>query len=1093
MRSLLKFSVNNPVLVNLIMVALIGLGTYSAMTITREMFPEFRPNQIQILAIYPGATPAEIEKGIAIKIEEEVREIDGVDTYGTQIVEGLATISVKLLDSVDDVGMALNDAKNSVDAIQDLPEDAEETRIFEFKPRLPVIGISVYGDAGDKELKRIGRKLRDDVLELPGVTEATLSGTRKDEIAVEVDPARLMKYHLSFPQITEAIRRGNLDLPGGVVKTAGADVAVRTLGERDQAQSIGRTIVAADPTGRVIYLDQVATIIDGFEDTDNKDKFNGKPAVTVMVYKTSEQDAIDISNKIKAFVAGKTLGTIELDIGTRLRNLMGKKTEIQKIYEEARADPFPPYVDSDMHTNLARLIEGRLDLLKRNGSFGLSFVFLSLLLFLNWRTALWISAGLVASIFGTILFLQYIGSTLSMISMFGLIVVLGLIVDDAIVIGENIYSKVEQGLSPREAAIEGGSEVAWPVVATVATTIAAFLPLSLIEGEIGHFLAILPIVVTCALLVSLVEALIILPSHLAEFLKPMRRTGDGSSVAERQSFLDKLIDPIRHAQYVLVQKMLLGAYERFLRLAVGYRYVTVTCAFSLLFAGVGMVLGGRVEDVFFSKMDSETLIVNLDMPVGTPIEDTERMLTRLESIVGDMPEVRTVQTMVGAALQIHNATVGASQAHIGQLIIELTEVNTRSRNSEAILADMREKSRHLSGIERLMFKSMQGGPGGDVIKIEVSGDDFDDIMLGVAELKRLLSTYEGVYDINDDYDAGRPEVQIELLESGRALGLTTRDLAVQVRGAFYGLEAKVLVRDREDVKIMVRYPKSSRKRIWDLEEMRIATPPGQLVPFSEVARFTEGTGYATIRRTDGRRVVNVGADANMDLVNPDTVTDELIVKFPEIEAACPGVKIEAKGRRREMNKSIASLAEAMLVAVAIIYTILAWLFRSYIQPLIVMTSLPLAMIGVIVGHYIMGYDLTIISKIGFVALAGIAVNDALVLINLVNKSVAEGMDVFEAVIHGGKRRLRAILLTTLTTVLGLAPIVLETSFQAKFLIPMAVTICFGLMFATVLTLVVVPSLYMIQHDLVGLGSRVWNGPAAAVSPTEGRRLAASDK
>ncbi|MBN1343166.1 MAG: efflux RND transporter permease subunit [Phycisphaerae bacterium] len=1077
MRSLLKFSVDNPVLINLLMIGLIGLGIYSSLVITREMFPEFRPNEIQIATVYPGATPTEIEKGITIKIEEEVREIDGVDTYESQIVEGISTVRVELLESVEDISVALNDVKGAVDAIQDLPEDAEETRVFEFKPRLPVIGVSLYGNINEKELKRLGKKLRDDVLELPGITDVTLSGTRKDEVIVQVHPDKLMKYHLSFPLITAAIKRANLDLPGGVVKTAGADVAVRTLGERDRAEEIAEITVASDPLGRVVYLNQVADVVDGFEDSERKGRFNGEPAVTVMAYKTPDQDAIDISNKIKAFLAGKAHQPIEWDWHMRLQNLFGKEHELQRIYASAYADPWPAYAKAQIHTNLAKMIEDRLELLRRNGAFGLAFVFVSLLLFLNWRIAVWIATGLIVSIFGTILFLHQIGSTLSMISMFGLIVVLGLIVDDAIVIGENVFTKVEEGMSPREAAIEGGTEVAWPVVATVATTVAAFLPLAMIEGEIGHFMAIMPVVVTCALSVSLLEALVILPSHLAEFLKPMKRAGDGSPVMKRQSLIDRLVNPIRHAQYVLIQRIMLGAYEKFLRLAVGYRYVTIAGAFALLFIALGMVGGGRVENTFFSSMDSETVLVNLDMPVGTPIEDTERMLDRLEKMAIDLPETRSTQVLIGSALNMANASIGASQSHVGQIIIELAEVGKRDRTSDAILAELREKSANLTGIDRLQFSAMQGGPGGDVVKIEVSGDDFEKVIPVVEALKKRLADYEGIHDINDDYDAGRPEAQIELLESGRSLGLTTQDLAVQVRGAFYGLEAKVLVRDREDVKIMVRYPEAQRKRIYDLEEMRIATPTGQLVPFKEVAKFSMGTGYATIRRTDGHRVINVSADANQDLINPDDVVEELVKEFPAIEAANPGVKIEAKGRRREMIRSMNSLALAMIVALVIIYIILAWLFRSYVQPVIVMTSLPLAMIGVIFGHWVMGYDLTIVSKIGFVALAGIAVNDALVLIDFINKRRAEGMDAFEAVVYGGKRRLRAIMLTTLTTVLGLAPLVLETSFQAKFLIPMAVTICFGLMFATVLTLLVIPSLYMIQDDVVRLAARLWYGPA----------------
>ncbi len=1077
MKSLLKFSVDNPVLINLLMIALLGLGAYSALTITREMFPEYRPNEIHVATVYPGATPAEIEKGITIKIEEEVREIDGVDTYSSQIVEGLSTIRIELLDTVGDISVALNDVKSSIDAIQDLPEEAEETRVFEFKPKLPVIALSVYGDADEKELKQIGRDLRDDILDLPGITDVILGGIRDDEIAVEVEPEKLLKYNVSFPQIAEAIRRANLDLPAGVVKTASADVAVRTLGEKDQADQIGRIIVSSDPMGRVIYLNQVATVRDTFVDTDQKSLFNGKPAITITSYKTPEQDAIDIANKIKAFVAGKTRQPMPWTIGERIAALRGQKGELRTIYEEALTEPLPEHLSAELHTNLARLIEGRLELLRRNGSYGLTFVFLSLLFFLNWRVALWIAAGLTASIFGTILFLSQIGETLSMISMFGLIVVLGLIVDDAIVIGENVFAKVEQGMSPREAAVEGGNEVAWPVVATIATTIAAFLPLALLEGQIGEFLKILPIVATCALLVSLVEALVILPSHLAEFLKPMNRAEDGSPIAKRRSIMDRLTEPFRHAQFVFVQKILMGRYERLLRRAVTYRYVTIAFAFSLLLGALGMVGGGRVQDMFFSKIDSETILIDLEMPVGTPIGKTEAMLARLQTFVNDVPEVKNVQTMIGTALQMKDATLSASQSHVGQLIMELVEVAERDRTSEMILADLRERCQALSGIDRLQFTSMQGGPAGQSILIEVAGEEYAALEPVVDRLKAKLGEYEGVYDINDDYDVGRPEVQIELLESGRALGLTVQSLAVQVRGAFYGLEAKVLTRDREDVQVMVRYPEANRRRIWDLEEMWIATPAGNLVPFREVARMQEGTGYATIRRVDGRRVINVTADVNDEIANPDQITADLMATFPELQAEYPGVRITAKGRQQEMQESMASLGRALIVAVVIIFTILAWLFKSYVQPLIVMMSLPLGLVGVIFGHWVMGYDMTIISKIGFVALAGIVVNDALVLINFVNTSIAGGMDPFEAVIYGGKRRLRAILLTTLTTVLGLAPLVLETSFQAKFLIPMAITICFGLMFATFLTLVVVPSLYMIQYDIVSLASRIWYGPA----------------
>ena len=1081
MKSLPHLSVHNPVLVNLLMVTIVISGVYSALTLVREMFPESRPNEVLVLTPYPGASPAEVEKGISIKLEEQLKDIEGVEDIETTITEGQSSIMLSLYNEVDDVDRVVNDVKNAIDAIprDDFPEEAEETIVSRFEPKLPVISVSWFGDMTDRQLKIMGKRLRDDVLALPGVTDATLSGTKRDEISVEVDPQQLVRYGLSFMDISDTIARQNMDLPGGQVKTNAANVAVRTLGERDRGDELARQVVRADASGRYVLLSDVARVVDGFEDVDLRSRIDGQPGVSLIVYKTKSQDAIDIAHKVKALVAGKNHQPLQLDWTSRLT---GEARVLRDIYHAAYEDPYPAIGSLKTHSDLSRFIEGRLDLLKRNGLWGVVFVFGSLLFFLNWRVAFWVMAGLLLAIAGTLTAMSMAGVTLNLISMFGLIVVLGMLVDDAIIVAEHTYSKIEQGDEPELAAIKGAEEVTLPVTAAIATTIVAFAPLLFIKGTIGDFMGVLPVIVMLALSISLLEALTILPSHLAETFARARRRGQrrqhaatGRPARWRRYF--------RQAQVTLIERGLRQPYEWLLRLALSYRYVAVAVAVAALVVSLGLIGGGIVDVVFIQKMDAETVVASVELPVGSPLEQTDAVMHRIEDLTGELPEMSTRFTLVGGQVDMRGGA-NTSNAHLGQMIMELTPGEQRSRSSSDIVNGLRAQTADIPGIRSLTFREVHGGPGGAAIQIEISGEDLDAVVASTARIKEALRGYAGVSDIEDNFDAGQREVQIELLDSGRALGLTTESLARQVRGAFYGLEARKIQRDREDVKIMVRYPLAYRRHVYDLEQMRVATPAGAAVPITEVARISEGQGYATIRRKNQKRTVTVKADVDDTVTNAHRVVASLDPLFAKLSADHPGVQFAMGGQSEERAKSFDSLGRDGAAAIILIYVILAALFKSYVQPLIVMAAIPFGVIGAIAGHWMMGYPMTILSGIGLVALTGIVVNDSLILVDFINRRREQGADLVDAVVTAGKTRLRAIILTSVTTVLGLAPLMAETSFQAKFLIPMAVSIAFGLIFATVLTLLVVPCLYMILQDVRSAWARLWRWAWPSDAPVQ---------
>ncbi|MEZ6130395.1 MAG: efflux RND transporter permease subunit [Planctomycetaceae bacterium] len=1073
--SLPAFSVRNSVLVNMLMLVILTAGVIFAITLQREMFPESRPDKLMVSAVYPGVQPEDVEKAVTIKIEEALRGVEGIEKVESQVAEGISFTTLTLAQSVSDVDVMLQEIRNEVDSIQDMPDDVEKISLKKVEPELPVISIAVYGDETEAALKQTARSLRDELLKLPGVSRVVINGIRDDEIYVDVRPDKLLEYDITFEEIAAAIRRENIDISGGQLKGDRSSVAVRTLGEQQQAIQLEDIVVRSQPDGSRILLRDVADLTDGFVDSDLVALFNGKPSVNCVIFKGKGEDAVQISSVVKTYVAARS-GEPYTGPSLALSKLYAAigRPNLHTIYERARLTPFPTAYQFRLHTDIARFVEGRLDLMTRNGGWGLVLVLISLNLFLNWRVALWAAVGLVVSFMGTFAVMWTLGATVNLLSMFGLIVVLGIIVDDAIVIGENIYRHVEEGMPPMRAAITGAEEVMWPVIVAVTTTIGAFAPLFFIQGQIGDFMAQLPLVVIAALSISLLEALVILPAHLRH-LPPVRRKAAAEGQTGRPHGLAGVKD-------FVMTRFLQRPYEALLKVCLRWRYVTVAVVSGGCIMAAGMLAGGIVKWQFIQDMDSESVICALEMPIGTSTARLQEELQKLTDFIvdeGRFPEIVNVQTIAGRQYDVTGAgSVGFDdQSHLGQLIVEICPAEERTRSSKQLVNALREYSEtQLSGVNSVRWEAMTGGPGGNDLEISVSGVSNQDLPKVISELKQIAGSLDGVYDLDDNLDIGKKELRLRLRDSATASGMTSAGLGMYVRGALFGQEARRITRNREDVRTMVRYPESFRDSTWNVESMWIPAGVGGLpgqrkwLPISEVAEVEMGIGYSTITRYQQTRSAKVVGSVDDVRVSTSEVVDTIKQRAEaEILPRYPNVELQYLGQAEEMRKSFSSLKIAFPIAFLIIYGMLAGLFHSYTQPLVVMAAIPFGFLGAVLGHWVTGETFTMLSAIGLVALAGIVVNDSLVLVDFINRRVEEGLSVRDASVDGAKKRLRAILLTTLTTASGLLPLMFETSFQARFLIPMAVTLTFGLLFATGLTLLLVPCLNLIRNDLmVGL-------------------------
>lgn len=1068
--SLSSFGVHRPVVANLVMMVIVGAGLIFGVGLRREFFPEIRPNEVFVAAPYPGAAPDEVERSLAIKIEDRIADLRGVKEINTTVSEGVASIRVEFASGWD-IDVAVARVKREIDALQDLPERSERITIREFEPNIPVVMMTLVSDADERDAKRMIRQMREDLRMIRGMGDVIVSGVRTDEITVEVRESAMLEHGVGLPHVAQRIREGMAEVPGGAVRAPSGNVSVRTVGAQERADEVRRIVVRAEPGGRVVRVEDIADVRDGFVDADLRTRLNSRPAVSLTAYAVGDQDVIEMTALVRAYAAGRTRQALEPTFGERFATARGATPPRIAAYELGLSRE--PIAEGDLvlHSNIARFVSQRLELLSRNALWGGILVFMTLMLLLTPGVALWVTAGLIISILGTLAVMNFAGITLNLLTMFGLIIVIGLLVDDAIVIAENIVARRDAGEPPIKAAIAGAVQVEWPVIATVLTTICAFLPLRLLEGRIGDLMGAIPLVVICALGVSLVECLLILPSHMAHSLHVADRI-DGRSRLRRT--LDRF-DALRER---LIQRWLIPLYLATLEWCLRRRYLALVLAFSTLIVSIGMVAGKRVPFVFLVSADAETVLAELRMPIGAPFEETDAVVRRIEAATLAMPEVDTAFALVGATADLEGAG-GVAQSHLAQLFIELKPVEQRDRRSDEVIVAIQRELGEIPGVRSLRFQEVQGGPGGAAITFTVVSEKPAQIGPVVAEIKRLLREYDGVYAIADDADGGQRELRFTLRDGASELGFTTESVATQVRAAVYGLEAYTFAGDREDVDVRVLRERPARRSLAAIESMWVFAPDGTPAPLAEIAVATEAETYATIRRLNRQRAVTVTADVDDARANTENVVRELQPALRAIEAANPGVRILQRGRQEDLADSFRSLPVGMLAAMGMIYVILAWLFGSFLQPFVVLCAVPFAVIGVVWGHLLMGFEMTVLSLIGFVALSGIVVNDSLVFMKFYNDQRARAVPVFESLMATGRARLRAILLTTMTTVLGLSPLMAEQSFQARFLIPMAITISFGLMGATVLILLALPCMLLIGDDIRAAARRAWPARRAA--------------
>jgi len=1059
MKSLGKWSINNRVTVNLVMIFIIAAGVITVSNMRRELFPQFSLDFINVTVPYPGASPEEIEEGICIKIEEKIKGIEGISRTFSDAHEGFGSVTVEL-ESNADAKTVLDEIKKEVDRIDTFPEETEKPIVTEIVKRDPTVSVAVYGDASERLLRETAEKIRDDLIDLAPISLVDLVGVREYEISVEVSEENLRRYSISFDHVARALKTGSIDLPGGAIKTRHGEILVRSKGQLYTAREFENLPLITQPDGTVIRLGQVATIIDGFEDVDIRTRFNGKPAALVQVNRTSQEDVIEIAGAVRDYV---------------------------KKYKKKAPDG----INLAIWLDLSIMVQDRIDLLLRNGIQGITLVFIILALFLNFRLAFWVAVGIPISFMAAFVLLDSLDETINMISLFAFIMTLGILVDDAIIVGENIFRHHGKGKSVSMAVIDGLKEVGGPVVMAVTTTVVAFTPLMFISGIMGKFMAVMPLAVIAILVISLGEALVILPAHLHQALT--RSRSDKSKFSLWHERMRQKVE--RGLNYVI---------ENYYRPAIEYvvknRYFTLSIGLGVLIISLGIVKGGYVPFVFMPKGESDWIIAEVGYPLGTPYSATEKTVEHLEEKAFELNTVFSKVSRKNGGLVVNTfSLVGLIPrrdwkpmelgSHVGQVWIEL--VNSEKRPSlsvNTIINKWRSLTGEVPGVDTLTFSTIEGGPAGNPIEIQLAGRDFEQLRQAADELKAEIKTYPGTLDIADNFKPGKEEKKVRVKQGARPLGITMGDIAIQLRQAFYGEEALRIQRGRDDIKVMVRYAVKDRQSLSGIEEIRIRTADGMEIPIEEVAEITDGRAYAVINRVNRKRIITVISDIDETRANASKIVSELNKDFlPRLVERYPGLKYDLEGQEKRTRESLDSLKKGFTLALMVIFLLLASQFRSYIQPVIIMMAIPFGLIGAIFGHLVMGMQLTMISLFGIVALSGIVVNDSLILIDFINRAAIKGVQIETAVIESGKVRFRPVMLTSITTIAGLFPLLLERSFQAQFLIPMAISISFGLLFATLLTLLYVPALYLIILDVKKLFGTWLNGEESVKQVSEQRK------
>jgi multidrug efflux pump subunit AcrB len=1056
-KGIIAWFAGNHVAANLLMLLILVAGAVSLFTIRKQTTPDFELNTIEVRVPYLGAAPQEVEEGVVIKIEEAIQDVQGIAEMRGFAREGLGSVTVKVSQDADLLEV-LNEVKTRVDAISTFPALTEKPVIYKQEVPVHVVFLAIHGDLDAYARKAIAQEVREDLMRFPEVTQVQYLGDRDYEISIEVSEHVLRQYGLTMSEVSQAVRDTSVDLPGGAIKTAGGDILLRTEGQVYTGMDYGDLVLRTFPDGTRLTLADIAHIDDGFVETEGFGRFDGAPTATLRVLATGQQNELHTADVVRDYVKEKSAG-------------------------------LPDGVSIDIWIDRSHYLRGRLDMMTKNMLQGALLVFLALSLFLRMKVAGWVVVGIPVAFLGTMA-LMPLGPwpvTINMMSLFGFIIVLGIVVDDAIIIGESIYTEIRAEGHTLDNVIRGAHRVAIPATFGVLTTMAAFAPMLFVGGIVAPFFEAISVVVILCLFFSLVESKLILPAHLAnarispidedDLFHPQRKISRLESIPR---FFTKLQRHVQHGLHALIE----NHYRPLLARAIEHRGITVTIFFAMMIVCIGLLSSSLVRVVLFPEVPSDFVRVQLEMETGTAPETRNAVLERIEGAVRDMNREYAAENPDTLPMLRH---VGAfTQGDTGGVIfVELPQDERRPFNGDDISERWRERVGEIPGVKELTFTDADHIGGGPPLSFELSGSDYVALEEAAAELETKLAEYEGIYDIRNSSTSGGEEIRLRIRPAAEALGLTISALGRQVRQAFYGEEAQRIQRGKDELKVMVRYPIEERRSVADLENMRIRTPAGDEVPFESVAEMSFGKGYSTITRLNRKRTVTVSADIDPKIVEPakiiKTISEDYI---PELLARYPSVSYGLEGASQEEADFVGNLALASVAALCLIYALIAIPLRSYGQPLVIMSVIPFGAIGAVVGHLIMGEAVSMFSLFGLVALAGVVVNDSLIMVSFVNNALEDGTPLKQAIIESGTKRFRAIVLTSVTTAAGLMPIMLEGSLQAQYVIPMAISLSFGIVFATVITLFLVPALYMLRLDFLSQSRRFWRFLLGRTGSTE---------
>ena len=1049
MRTVVTWFIDNPIASNLLMMVFLVAGVVSYVNTRQEEFPSIETGTIQINVPYPGAAPAEVEQAVCVHLEAALQNMENIERMTSTAREGGCAATLQLTTGAD-LNRMLNETKSTIDGITTFPADIEQPTVLSFSPASTVMSLALVADTDDASLKELAEQIRLELIDLDGVSRVEISYIRPYEISVEVSEFTLRQYNLSLSQISNVINNSAMDMPAGTLRTPGGEILLRSTGRMFTGEEYENIVIRSFPDGSQLRLGDIATVRDGFEEGYLTARVNGRNAAIVQIYRVGNEDTVRSAERVKQYVA-------------------------------ERQPRMPGSVELMVLTDDAKGLQERIATVASNAYSGFILVLIVLTLFLRFKTAIWVAAGIPIAMLGALALFPSLGLTISSLTIMAFILVLGIIVDDAIVVGERVFVYEQQGMSPRDAAAEGTLSVSVPVIFGVLTTIAAFLPLLILSGPMGAFFNVIGGVVSLCLIFSLIESQLILPGHLSH-----RRTKghfmEGSPLIER---------------WLVLQKKISGGLERFasqvyrpaLRHCLEYRYATWAAATAVILITVALLMSGRVIFQFFPAVEGDRIYASIQMPEGVAVAVTEEALGRIEAAgaelvqeleaeldariaAGDAPAtpgvvVENTLTTLGSRINRGGPPMGRSGAggsHIAEVVLILSSYEDRGRMSANEIRDRwREKVGVIPDALELNFVS-DSFSAGQALSFRLEGRSEDNLRIATTELREALARYPGVFDISDSFRAGKQEVQFELLREGELLGFTLDDVSRQVRQAFYGAESQRIQRGPDQIKVMVRYPENERQSLGNLEDMLLRTPNGGEVPLSTVARLTLGNSYSSINREDGRRVITVNADINRTVSAPEQVTREIAAEFTQRWRDDYQITMALSGESEQRDESLGSLLSTYPLALLIIFALLAIPLKSYSQPLIIMSVIPFGAIGAIIGHFIMGAELVFFSLIGIVALGGVVVNSSLVLVDYINGEVKAGHSLPEAVAKAGVARFRPIFLTSMTTFIGLVPLMITPTPATFFIVPMAISLGWGVLFATVITLFLVPSLYLILYD-----------------------------